>query len=84
MKEVSYQVLKRNLSSCLDRAEAGEELVVTRHRKPVAVLSSARREHVRVGRRFGKGRLTPLFSEAATAGKYLAALIDDRRGTSER
>jgi prevent-host-death family protein len=83
MKKVSYQDLKRELSRCLDEASSGEELLVTRHNKPVALLVSARRAGVHVGSRHGKGAPRPAFS-GKTKGVYLDELMADRRGEGSR
>lgn len=41
--EVSVRELKNNLSSYLRRVRAGEEIIVTSRRRPVAQLSAVRR-----------------------------------------
>jgi prevent-host-death family protein len=41
MKTVGAFEAKNALGSLLDRAEAGEEILITRHGKPSAVLSAA-------------------------------------------
>ncbi len=41
MASVGTFAAKANLSALLDRVEAGEEIVITRHGKPVACLVSA-------------------------------------------
>jgi len=38
MKSVSVAVLKENLSTYLHKVEAGEEFIITSHRRPVARL----------------------------------------------
>lgn len=50
MQTVSVAVLKQQLSNYLHRVEAGEEIVVTAHRRPVAhvVPPEHRRPHVRL------------------------------------
>lgn len=78
MRTVSIDELKRNLSSFIDRAAAGERILITRHRRPVAALGAAGIEHLHVGSRFGRARLKPALS-APTRGAYLAALGEDRR-----
>lgn len=77
MRKVSLYELKRDLSGLIREAEAGETIVITRHDHPVATLGSAELEHVRIGSRFGKGTLKPLL-HAATAGRYLETLNEDR------
>ena len=83
MKTVSIDELKRNLSSLVDQAAAGARILITKHRRPVATLSSADMEHVHVGPRFGRGTLKPLL-RAPTQGKYLEVLEDDRRPSAGR
>ena len=78
MKKVSLYELKRDLSGLVREAAEGEPILITRHERPVATLSSAALEHVHVGSRFGKGKLTPLLRRA-TRGKYLEALAEDRK-----
>lgn len=78
MKTVSIDELKRNLSSFIDRAAAGERIVITRHRRPVAALAPAGSEHVHVGSRFGRARLKPV-AKGPTRGAYLSVLLEDRR-----
>jgi prevent-host-death family protein len=77
MKTVSIDELKRHLASFIDRAAAGERIVITRHRRPVAALAPAASEHVHVGARFGRARLKPA-AKGPTRGGYLTALLDDR------
>lgn len=79
MKTVSIDELKRNLSAFVDQAAAGERIVITKHRRPVASLAPADVEHVHVGKRFGRATLKPLFRAAATKGAYLDVLRADRR-----
>jgi prevent-host-death family protein len=83
MKTVSIDELKRNLSSLVEQAAAGARILITKHRRPVASLSSADMEHVHTGARFGRGTLKPLL-KAPTHGKYLETLQDDRRAVSGR
>lgn len=84
MKKVSYQVLKKNLSKCLDEAEAGEEILVTRHEKPVAFLTSVKSKHLVIGSRFGKAKLVPHVAKPAGKALSLEVLLEDRRGGRER
>ena len=79
MKKVSLYELKQDLSGLVREAEAGEPIVITRHRRAVATLGSASLEHVHVGSRFGKAVLRPLLRRA-TRGKYREVLAEDREG----
>jgi prevent-host-death family protein len=78
MKTVSIDELKRNLSSFIDQAAKGTQILITKHRRPVAFLSAADMEHVHVGVRFGRAALKPLL-HAPTQGHYLEVLESDRR-----
>ena len=69
--------LKQDLASIIAEAEAGNEVLVTRHNKPVARLSRPGTEHLHTGTHFGKARLKPAL-RAKTAGRYLQILKDDR------
>jgi prevent-host-death family protein len=77
MPEISVQDLKARLSSAIAEAEAGEVLVITRHREPVALLGPATVAGVRRGRQVGRGRLVPAV-KGGTGGRALAILLDDR------
>jgi prevent-host-death family protein len=81
MKTVSIDELKRNLSAFVNRAAAGERIVITRHRRAVAALAPAGSEHVHIGSRFGRARLKPAL-KGPTRGAYLDVLIEDRRPAS--
>ena len=83
MKTVSIDELKRHLSSFIDQAAGGAQILITKHRRPVAFLSAADLEHVHVGPRFGRGTLKPLL-RAPTQGKYLEVLESDRRPPGTR
>ncbi len=83
MKEVTLQDLKKNLFGLVAEAEGGEQVVITRHKKPVAQLISAGQEHVRTGRRFGKAKFTPVL-KGPTRGRYLEVLAEDRKEDPKR
>jgi prevent-host-death family protein len=83
MKTVSIDALKRNLSSFIEQAAAGERIVITKHGKPVAALTAASSEHVRIGSRAARGTLKPAL-KGPTKGHYLTVLLDDRRGSDDR
>lgn len=78
MKKVPINVLKQDLASVIAEAEAGTEIIITRHNKPVARLSRVLGEHVHQGSRFGQSGLKPAV-RAKTAGRYLQILEEDRR-----
>ena len=83
MKTVSIDELKRNLSAFIADAARGEQIVITRHGRPIASLTRADLEHVHVGAAAGRARLRPLF-KAPTKGAYLDVLADDRRARTVR
>ena len=80
MKEISLQELKRQLSHWIDLARSGETIVITKHKKPVAKLTTAVQPGRHVGKHYGKGHgLKRLFNNA-TNGEYLRVLLEDRYG----
>lgn len=76
MKQISIQDLKARLSAAVAEAEAGETILVTRHKEAVAQLGPAGRAQVRLPTRPG-ARLQPAI-RSGTKGRYLAALLEDR------
>jgi antitoxin (DNA-binding transcriptional repressor) of toxin-antitoxin stability system len=74
--------LKQELASIIAEAEAGTEVLITKHNKPVARLTRPGTEHLHAGSKFGRGRLKPAL-KGKTAGLYLQILEDDR-GTDHR
>ena len=78
MKSVPIHELKRFLSRLIARAEAGESLAVTRHKRVVARIVPPQAS-LHVGRAFGNGSIRPLL-KGATRGRYLDVIADDRRG----
>jgi antitoxin (DNA-binding transcriptional repressor) of toxin-antitoxin stability system len=77
MSEISIQDLKARLSAAVAEAEAGETLVITRHRTAVATLGPVTSPAVRRGTRVGKALLVPALS-TGTRGRALAVLLEDR------
>jgi prevent-host-death family protein len=77
MSEISIQELKARLSGAIAEAEAGQTLVITRHRTPVAQLGPATGAAVRTGSRVGRGRLVPAL-KTGTGGRAMAVLLEDR------
>jgi len=77
MKSVPMDELKKELASVVAEAEAGLEILITRHNKPVARLSRPESRHLHHGARFGRAALKPA-ARARTAGRYLQILQDDR------
>jgi prevent-host-death family protein len=58
---VTVHEAKTNLSELLRRVEAGEEIVIARGDKPVAVLSAYQAEDIRAKRLAGRGSLAGTF-----------------------
>lgn len=59
---VTVHDAKTNLSELLRRVEAGEEIIIARGNKPVAVLSAFKAEPLVAKRRAGLGSLIGKFS----------------------
>jgi antitoxin (DNA-binding transcriptional repressor) of toxin-antitoxin stability system len=74
--------LKQELASMVAEAEAGNEMIITKHNKPIARLTRPGTEHLHTGSKFGKARLVPAI-KGKTAGRYLQLLEEDR-GTDRR
>ena len=77
MKSVPIYELKQDLASFIAEAEAGNEVIITRHNKPVARLTRTETEHLHAGRSLGQARLKPAV-KGKTAGRYLQVLEEDR------
>ncbi len=77
MKKVSIYGLKREMASVIAETEAGADILITRHNKPVARLTGAGSAHLHKGARFGQANLKPAVRGKAT-GRYLRMLQEDR------
>ncbi|MDZ4841884.1 MAG: type II toxin-antitoxin system prevent-host-death family antitoxin [Hyphomicrobium aestuarii] len=62
---VTVHDAKTNLSELLRRVEAGEDIIIARADKPVAVLSAFKADLVNEARRAGLGSLTGKFQMPA-------------------
>lgn len=82
MKYVSIHGLKQELASVIAETQAGADVVITRHNKPVARLARPGTEHLHRGSSFGKANLKPAVRNK-TAGRYLEFLAEDRRGSTD-
>lgn len=78
MKQVSLQELKTQLSKLVEEAAAGERILITRYKRPIAELGAPSTTGLRVGENYGRGLPGPLFRNA-TRGRYLELLEEDRR-----
>ena len=75
--KVSVYAAKTHLSRLLDRAARGEEVVITRHGKPVARLAPVRRAPRKLGALRGKVRVAADFD--APLPKEILALFEGTR-----
>ncbi len=82
MKTVSMYVLKQELASIIAETAAGTDVLITRHNRPVERLTRPETEHLHRGSRFGKANLAPAVRRG-TGGRYLQALLEDRREIRE-
>ena len=66
MQTVNVYDAKTHLSKLLERAEAGEEIIITRHGRPVARLGPVRvrKERRKLGLMAGRIRMAKDFDEA--------------------
>lgn len=69
--------LKQELASIVAEAQAGNDVLITKHNKPIARLTRPESEHLHRGSQFGKTRLKPVV-KGKTAGRYLQILEEDR------
>ena len=79
MKRISIQDLKATLSAVVADAEAGQTVAITRHNRVIAQLTPATRAHTHEPTVTSRAALRPLL-RAATKGRYLRVLLDDRAG----
>ena len=82
MKTVSMYVLKQELASVIAETEAGKDVLITRHNKPVARLTRPGTEHLHPGSQFGKANLKAALRKK-TSGRYLRFLEQDRHENRE-
>ena len=69
--------LKQGLAAIVAEAQAGDEIILTRHNKPVARLTRPVMDYLHQGSRFGKASLRPAI-RGKTRGLYLKLLREDR------
>ncbi len=82
MKSVPINELKQELASIVAEAEAGCDVLITKHNKPVARLTRPDTQHLHIGSKFGKAKLIPA-GKGKTAGRYLQ-MLDEDRGSGAR
>ncbi len=80
MQEVNAKEARRNISHLLDRVHAGEDIVILRHGKPVALMSKIEEEEKRPlrfpNRSPLRNKLPPMKQDSAS----LIRDIRDERG----
>lgn len=79
MHTVGIDELKRRLSELVRLVERGDEVVVTRHNRPVVQMTQVQTVHLHQGDRFGKAELEPALQKSSQ-GAYLDVLKEDRQG----
>ena len=79
MAEIGAFEAKNTLGSLLDRAERGEEIVITRRGRPVARLVPADRGHDRAKAQAAAGRIIARSRGVRLGGIGLKELIDEGR-----
>ncbi|MBN1569436.1 MAG: type II toxin-antitoxin system prevent-host-death family antitoxin [Acidobacteria bacterium] len=77
MKSVPINELKQRLASIIAEAEAGFDVQITKHNKPVARLTRPDTQNLHRGSQFGKAKLNSVLKRK-TAGRYLQMLKEDR------
>ncbi len=79
MNEISALEAKNTLSALLDLVEAGEEIVITRHGKPVARLVPPHRAFSREQARAAAAAIRKLSEGATLSGVSIEDLINEGR-----
>ncbi len=74
---ITIHEAKTNLSELLRRVEAGEDIVIARADKPIAILSAYRPTEVAKMRRVGQGSLEGKFRIPADDALFSALSDDD-------
>lgn len=77
MKSVSMQELKLTLSTQIAYVEAGDQILITRHGRPVARLAPLGNAGCRVGAEFMQRAITPVV-RGGVGGRSLEILAEDR------
>lgn len=78
MRTVQIQELKRDLSGLLEEVSVGARILITRHNRPLAMLTPVPEEGVHTGARFGRAPLLPL--AAGVGARPIATTLADDRG----
>jgi prevent-host-death family protein len=79
MKEIGAFEAKNTLSALLDLVEAGEEIVITRHGKPVARLVPSRGAFSREQARAAAAAIRSMSEGATLSGVSIKDLVNEGR-----
>ena len=79
MKEIGAFEAKNTLSALLDLVEAGEEVIITRHGKPVARLVPPHRAFSREQARAAAAAIRGMSEGATLSGLNIKDLINEGR-----
>ena len=81
MSHHSVADARNNLSALIDRAAAGEEIVITRHGNPVAEISAPRRRPplVPTDAEWLRSRRVPRRGGSQDAGELMSAIRDEEQ-----
>jgi prevent-host-death family protein len=78
-RTVSLADAKARLSELAERAESGDDVIITRRGKPVACLTTARPERKRVDIEALKGLTSQMPPQRESAGRFIRRLREDAR-----
>lgn len=78
-KTVSLAEAKAHLSELTERAAAGEDVVITKHGKPVGRLSRPERPRLPVDLRAMRELTARMPEQAEAAGEFMRRLRDESR-----
>jgi prevent-host-death family protein len=79
MKEIGAFEAKNTLSALLDLVEAGEEVIITRHGKPVARLAPPHRAFGREEARAAAAAIRGMSEGATLGGLSIKDLVNEGR-----
>jgi prevent-host-death family protein len=83
MKTVSARQANHEFSALLSRAERGEDILITKHNKPVAVLSPYRQPAMTAERKKSIQHAIDLMRQGLTWGETLPRLTRDEMHDGE-
>lgn len=79
MLHVDADKAKARFAELLARVESGEEITITRHDMPVAILAPIKKAHTAVDRRAAIERMKALSKGVSLGGRKIRDLINDGR-----